>query len=503
MRCLFAILGVFFVLVFSAIVTGWLFYAEEDARGAHEWEVAKRTLQDLGESVNFHDSIPPEVSDHQNLGIIPLFQPASASNSPDSSQTNALREATLNIDPDDYLIPKTGSWLKGETTDFRPIEKYLAERYKKVFDHTESNLGPMEEIDALCPALSEICQASAKRPLCRFPRDYTSTPPFIRSLGSTTSLLRFTKVLDLHTLEALHLNQPDVALDDIKMTLKIDGAVRHEPVLVSGLVAAGIMSIQLGSVWEGLNAHAWTDQQLADLQQQLQEIDFLADYQLCIRGEAIGFLAPTLDYIRDHRTAAALVLTMANTDGSAKRPPLFSRFVSWLVPKGWFDMTKAQGVSLYFDAAREPVDLNGRRVYPQSSEQLKKKGRAVHLYDLPDLLLGVASGPIIGSIGSFAEVQFRVDAASIACALERYRLAYGVYPKSLDALIPYAPQGLPHDLMNGEAYHYKLRPDGTYLLYSVGWDQVDDGGKVAYKTDDPHALDREHGDWVWPSPKMK
>jgi len=58
--------------------------------------------------------------------------------------------------------------------------------------------------------------------------------------------------------------------------------------------------------------------------------------------------------------------------------------------------------------------------------------------------------------------------------------------------------------MNGQAYHYKLQPDGTYLLYSVGWNLVDDGGKVAYKPNDPaHAFNREHGDWVWPCLKSK
>ena len=199
------------------------------------------------------------------------------------------------------------------------------------------------------------------------------------------------------------------------------------------------------------------------------------------------------------------MFTSVSTEGTANNPPLLLRFIGWVVPNGWFDMTKTRGVSLYFQAARESVDPVKKRVYPEKANQLKSQVQSLGGYDMPDLLLRVSAPPVIGSVSAFAEVQSRVDAAYIACALERYHLAHGTYPDSLDALSPYAPQGLPHDLMSGDAYHYKLQTDGTYLLYSVGWDQVDDGGKVAYKSNDAHSLnrelDREHGDWVWPWPK--
>jgi hypothetical protein len=94
-----------------------------------------------------------------------------------------------------------------------------------------------------------------------------------------------------------------------------------------------------------------------------------------------------------------------------------------------------------------------------------------------------------------------VDEARIACALERYRLAHGVYPDSLDALAPAYIDALPHDIMTGDPYHYQLRPDGTFLLYSVGWNETDDGGTVVYEKDHPDRLDYQQGDWVWPTPK--
>jgi hypothetical protein len=174
---------------------------------------------------------------------------------------------------------------------------------------------------------------------------------------------------------------------------------------------------------------------------------------------------------------------------------------AYLLPNGWFDMAKARGVTLYYRAAREVTDPGAHRVYPERANRVKQQVDSLSRYDFPDLVLRVAAQPVTGSIESFAQVQSRVDAATIASVLERYRLAHGVFPDSLGALAPYAPQGLPIDLMNGESYHYKLLPDGNYLLYSVGWNQSDEGGKVAYQPGDSKIVDREQGDWVWPSPK--
>jgi hypothetical protein len=102
---------------------------------------------------------------------------------------------------------------------------------------------------------------------------------------------------------------------------------------------------------------------------------------------------------------------------------------------------------------------------------------------------------------TFSKMQVWVDETRIACALGRYRLAHGVYPMTLDALAPAYIDALPHDIMNGELYHYRLNADGTFLLYSVGWNQVDDGGKVVMKQDNPNLQDYTQGDWVWPMAK--
>ena len=55
--------------------------------------------------------------------------------------------------------------------------------------------------------------------------------------------------------------------------------------------------------------------------------------------------------------------------------------------------------------------------------------------------------------------------------------------------------------MTGGPYHYQLRADGTFFLYSVGWNQIDDGGTVVYQKDNPKLIDYKQGEWVWPTDK--
>jgi hypothetical protein len=102
----------------------------------------------------------------------------------------------------------------------------------------------------------------------------------------------------------------------------------------------------------------------------------------------------------------------------------------------------------------------------------------------------------------YFQSQVLLDETRIACALERYRLVHGAYPAALVNLAPDFISEVPHDVVNGEPYRYRVRPDGTFLLYSVGWDQKDEGGLVVNTlpaSADPDDSPRMHGDWVWPT----
>lgn len=101
-------------------------------------------------------------------------------------------------------------------------------------------------------------------------------------------------------------------------------------------------------------------------------------------------------------------------------------------------------------------------------------------------------------VEKFAAVQSSINLARVACALERYRLAHGEYPETLNALAPQFIAKLPHDIINGQPLHYHRETDGRFVLYSVGWNETDDGGQVALRKGG--SVDQEKGDWVWQHP---
>lgn len=89
--------------------------------------------------------------------------------------------------------------------------------------------------------------------------------------------------------------------------------------------------------------------------------------------------------------------------------------------------------------------------------------------------------PVIDPISSrMAWVQKACERAEVACALERYFLANGTCPPTLDALVPGFIDRVPVDLIAGGPMRYRQTDDGRYLLCGIGWNERDDGGNIAW-----------------------
>lgn len=70
------------------------------------------------------------------------------------------------------------------------------------------------------------------------------------------------------------------------------------------------------------------------------------------------------------------------------------------------------------------------------------------------------------------------DGIVTAIALELYRRAHGKYPDSLDALTPALLPSVPVDRITGDPVRYRIA-DGKPLIYSLGADRDNDGGRAA------------------------
>ena len=109
-----------------------------------------------------------------------------------------------------------------------------------------------------------------------------------------------------------------------------------------------------------------------------------------------------------------------------------------------------------------------------------------------------ASDPIVSEeIPDFSTMQQQFNAGltqsnflELQLALRAYKFAHGSYPETLQALSPTFEPIIPDDkFAPGKPLNYRKQGD-NYLLYSIGPDGVDDGGKAIYDPKRPSAQSR-------------
>src|SRR5262249_5172192 len=82
---------------------------------------------------------------------------------------------------------------------------------------------------------------------------------------------------------------------------------------------------------------------------------------------------------------------------------------------------------------------------------------------------------------SGAEIQRELLVAAIE--LKRYQIKHGAVPSELAMVVPEVTSQVPADPIDGKPLRYRSNSDGSFLLYSVGEDGVDNGGDSTL----PHA----------------
>jgi hypothetical protein len=499
----FARLGRFFVswafvkFVMWMITLIILFYAEEDWRGARAWAATKAKWEARGESFDYAKFDPPPAPAEENLAALPIFAV-----DPKSHRPEGLAKA-MGAPMENY--PKIGNFLQDEAPDLTAIQAEVWKNFSATFPGTSAPEGSLAQFERLYPFIVDLRAAIVTRPLCRFDGNYEIFPPENRALSSIVEQMKLARLVVLNALLALHQNQPDLALADLKLNYRLAAGTERDPSLVGGLVANGIEAMSGNAVAEGLRLHLWSDAQLAAIQEGLSRFDLLRVFQFDLRADASS-IGPNYDFLKNNRQLTLANWPTANNLRDLAGLQAIVLKLSLLWPSGWFDFNKVPITDSMLSCVAV-VDPLQRRVFPEMAADLDRKleRRLAEVDALaPWNFISIDAGmAITGPAQGFARNQVIVlDETRIACALERYRMAHGIYPAALDALAPEFIDSIPHDIMNGEPLHYQLRPDGNFLLYSVGWNQRDDGGKTVIEKKPSTKIDYFDGDWVWPQPKV-
>lgn len=479
-----------------------LFYAVEDWRGKRAWNAHSRDLKARGEPITLTDMIPPPVADEQNFALTPMLRPifeygrgTNGKQWRDPPAMERLRSLSIyQRGGTNGEQPSFGNLDKGTLTDLEQFAVY----YQGNTNYLPAPAGArpaqavLTALGAFDKELRELKAAAAARPLARFPIGYLDEPPPGILLPHLVIIKGLVQIATLRSVANLDLGQTAEALTDVELAFRLSDSMRNEPLLIDHLVRLATLSMALQAVREGLARSAWTAPQLAQLEKDLAALDLLAEHQHAMRGERALSTATSEWILREGwRFDPSLLFEDAKT-------PLIA--ISFrLIPSGWYYQNMVRGSRILQQFSLDAVDVPARRAHPEICQEF---GPTVeHMANGPYTFLVKLFLPALSQATMrSARMQALVTLAQVSCALERYRLTERRLPDALAQLVPKYLERIPNDVIDGQPIRYQVLPNGGYRLYSIGWNQQDDGGQLGWRDSEQKSIDLTQGDWVWSQP---
>ncbi len=480
-------------------------YIIEDIWGIYSWSKVRQELKTAGIPIDADSYIPAPIPDALNLAALTIFRfdlifrPKPRSGFEEfpglSHGLEGLFDKMSFSKEDeakpDHLPFSSDPWQR-EVPDMAKVRERLIAFCEKssppiaITDETKTS----EILSKLYPALAELRASNETHPLCQFKFEKDLLTRFSNGLSIILTQISVAKALALEGTLAIHDHNPELALKDFETTENIASGLDHQPLVISGLVCVGVRAIGMTNIRLGLNQHVWNDDQLEQIDADLAKVNLLSNGQYWLRGDFAVNTIPLMEALRKDRQFALRVSRQIATDSGRPLDPRFAWFEGlyyYLWSDGTFDNYLADQGRHVIAATTQMLDPTAHRVYRERDEA---KG-AGPSKGPENITLGPTDDVFARDVKQFAYAQAWRDEARIACRIERYRLAHGSLPETLDVLVPAYGSSLPTDVMTGTSYHYKVTAPDKYLLWSVGWNLVDDGGRW------DQGNNQEDPDWVW------
>ena len=313
------------------------------------------------------------------------------------------------------------------------------------------------------PAM-DLLYSAVDLPSCRFPVDLKQ--------GAFTMLPHLAKVksaagiLSTHALIKAEEGERDEAVRAFRAAWKVAGSLSEEPLFISQLVHYSSDAVVCLRLERMLNTTTLSDKELAELQQSVTQAEKPRSLALGLIGER----ATSLAVFTDPKFQSSIFSGQWGNPTQNQR--LSSQFaIGLLKASGAFSKDKAfllDTLSNSIWAAELP--------YPERWSQTQALPSAI-----PSSRFCIFSRILLPALSKAvtrdAEHSARIHVAQTALAVERFRLAHtNDLPGTLDDLAPTFLTAVPSDPFDGSSLRYKKLSKG-YVVYSIGADGKDDGGK--------------------------
>lgn len=477
-----------------------LYYGIENWRGSRAWNQCRQDLLAKGAVLDFHALIPKPIPDERNFAAIPLVKSWFQKESEDARSKRwndnyyaAAQRVGQNRPKDKQravtdLVAWQMAFAAAASSDSNKDDTELSFPNSDATARAEAGKEILKQMEHFEPLFTELRQAST-RPESLYPVVYDESNPWAILLPHLANIRAVGDRLILRASAELAAGQSDQAQDDVRLVFALADSLRQDPFLISYLVRLKVLSQGVQLVWEGLRLHLWTAPQLERFQELLSKYNLMEGIGPCMQTERAAALV-TIDFLRNKGGFEMLGVG----ESGDPWPDLLGR----IAPRGWFDFERVNYCKLHELTAATGWDARSMRVSPREVDAARDKLASalepgpIKLFFEHKAIARLLLPALSKVIQRGAAGQTAFNQAVLACAIERFRLGKSGCPDDLGAL---SAAGLltpaPQDVLNGEPMKYRKTGNQDYVLYSVGWDGKDDGGKPGKTQFD------ETGDWVW------
>ncbi len=357
------------------------------------------------------------------------------------------------------------------------------------------------EVETNQQALSELREALKNPPVDAGPLTPFPSTTFSRRVDFV-AIRKAAQWLTGAAMSELHAGRLERALEDLEALAATAQMEKQEYTLIAQMIRVAVAGLGAATTWQALQAPGWTEPQLARLQSAWEQVDLIKGIETAFIGER-AMNEEWWALARSPRSQSAWHMTT----GGPRKPTLetlASDHVFFPLYK-YFAMERDE--LFFLQCMQDTLEilrlLRARQPWPEAKRALDKTTARVNKlgqfqrfrFYFSSLAIPNMSAATIRAVENQTELQLTVA----AIALKRYQLRYGKLPANLETLVPEFLTSVPYDPMSGRALGYRLKPDGTFVLYSAGLDGRDDGG------DPSPTAGAKPGFWdgrdaVWPAP---
>jgi hypothetical protein len=304
-------------------------------------------------------------------------------------------------------------------------------------------------------AALELIRSGAKFTKSRYPIDLKKA--WDAELPHLSGLRDAGRLLLLQAMARIK-ESPESAVESLTNAFAIAKSLEAEPVLISQRVRIALERLSTSTLERMLSLEGLDAGQLSALAAMLREAECPASLHRAYAGERCTGIS-LFQMSPQERTK-----TLAGGSRTAPGPAADSKthdndFLFYL-----------RTMESVVETAKEPFPKR-LEVAKSLSPQMIRSAKA-QKYLLSALLMP----PIGAAVEKDGENAGLLRSAQTALAVERYRLAHGKLPETLESLAPTFLKAVPVDPFDGKPIRFKTLSKG-YVVYSIGKDTKDDGGK--------------------------